>query len=144
MKHKAIIWLVTVALFVNQTYAYAFVPCESIQAFVGLGDKPADADDSHEMSHPIAHRMSHDMAEHQMPHQNDQRNDQQRTQQKHDCDNSCCDQECSCPVGTFSSALLMEFHTLHASTANAESISLYPFLLAELFLPSLRKPPIIG
>ena len=59
-------------------------------------------------------------------------------------DMDCCDQQCSCLTGTCASVTLTHFITTTPLKLESESSSFYLFSIQDAFLPSLRKPPIIG
>ncbi|WP_339722221.1 hypothetical protein [uncultured Paraglaciecola sp.] len=115
--NKVLTWVLIVALLLGQSYAYASVPCESVD---DLG--------SQHTNHMAS--MSTDEMQHQMP------------QQALAMD--CCDQDCSCPTGTCSSVTLSHFMIVTAVNIVSQPSVFYLFSIQDAFLPSLRKPPIIG
>jgi hypothetical protein len=92
--------------------------------------------------------MQNSMAKHvmtsDMQHSMQQHNMQQQNVQQKNMAMDCCDQECSCPTGVFSSAMLTYFFTTSALNLVSKPSNFYLFSIQETFLPSLRKPPIIG
>ena len=127
-------------LLISQSYAYASVPCES------NGDiNSQQHNDMHTMQNSMAkHVMTSDM-QHSMQQQNmQQQSMQQQNMQQKNMAMDCCDQECSCPTGVFSSAMLTYFFTTSALNLVSKPSNFYLFSIQESFLPSLRKPPIIG
>ena len=56
----------------------------------------------------------------------------------------CCDQECSCPTGACASVTLTHDITATSLQLVSDSSVFYLFSIPDAFLPSLRKPPIIG
>ena len=122
-------------LLISQSYAYASVPCES------NGDI-----NSHQ--HNDMRTMQNSMTKHvmtsDMQHSMQQQNVQQKNVQQKSMAMDCCDQECSCPTGVFSSAMLTYFFTTSALNFVSKPLGFYLFSIQETFLPSLRKPPIIG
>ena len=127
-------------LLISQSYAYASVPCES-----NGNSNSQQHDDMRTMQNSMAkHVMSSDM-QHSMQQQNmQQQNMQQQNVQQKNMAMDCCDQECSCPTGVFSSAMLTYFFTTSALNLVSKPSNFYLFSIQETFLPSLRKPPIIG
>jgi uncharacterized protein involved in copper resistance len=144
-KNKVIAWVFIMTLLISQSYAYASVPCES------NGDiNSQQHNDMHTMQNSMAkHVMTSDM-QHSMQQQNmQQQNMQQQSMQQQNMQQKnmamdCCDQECSCPTGVFSSAMLTYFFTTSALNLVSKPSNFYLFSIQETFLPSLRKPPIIG
>ena len=125
MTDKIMTWVLILALLVSQTYAYASVPCE------------LNADMTRQLS-PMDHNLpEHDMSSHMQ--QNMHKDTQQQTFSM-----DCCDEECTCPTGTYSSVTLTHFSTVTALRLVSDSSDFYLLLLQDTFLPSLRKPPIIG
>lgn len=122
-------------LLISQSYAYASVPCES-------------NGDSNSQQHDDMRTMQNSMAKHvmtsDMQHSMQQHNMQQQNVQQKNMAMDCCDQECSCPTGVFSSAMLTYFFTTSALNLVSKPSNFYLFSIQETFLPSLRKPPIIG
>ena len=122
-------------LLISQSYAYASVPCES-------------NGDSNSLQHDDMRTMQNSMAKHvmssDMQHSMQQQNMQQQSVQQKNMAMDCCDQECSCPTGVFSSAMLTYFFTTSALNLVSKPSNFYLFSIQETFLPSLRKPPIIG
>ena len=128
-------WVLIMALLMSQSYAYASVPCES--------NANVSSDHNHTMSSntlgpqsldPMIHGLSgHDMA-----------NKMQHAAQQQNSSMDCCDDDCSCPSGTYSSATLTHFMNFSSLRLVSGPSGFHLFLLQETFLPSLRKPPIIG
>ena len=117
-------------LLISQSYAYASVPCES-----NANINSQQHNDMRTMQNSMAkHVMSSDM-----PHNMQQQADQQKNMAM-----DCCDQECSCPTGIFSSAMLTHFFTTAGLNLVSKPAGSYLFSIQETFLPSLRKPPIIS
>ena len=132
-KNKVIAWVFIMTLLISQSYAYASVPCES------NGDSNSQQhDDMRTMR-----TMQNSMAKHVMTSDMQHSMQQQIVQQKN-LAMDCCDQECSCPTGVFSSAMLTYFFTTSALNLVSKPSNFYLFSIQETFLPSLRKPPIIG
>jgi hypothetical protein len=125
MTNKVMTWVLIMALLISQSYAYASVPCElNVDMTSQLG--------------PMDHNLpEHDMSSHM------QQNMQKDTQQQ-GFSMDCCDDECSCPTGTYSSVTLTHFNTGTALKLVSDPSGFYLLLLQDTFLPSLRKPPIIG
>lgn len=134
-KNKVIAWVFIMTLLISQSYAYASVPCES-------------NGDSNSQQHDDMRTMQNSMAKHvmtsDMQHSMQQHNMQQQNVQQKNMAMDCCDQECSCPTGVFSSAMLTYFFTTSALNLVSKPSNFYLFSIQETFLPSLRKPPIIG
>jgi hypothetical protein len=133
MTNKVMTWVLIMALLISQSYAYAFVPCES---------------NAHASSQHIDDMgpMNQNLLESEMP-KHMQHNMKQNTQQdtlQQDMTMDCCDQECSCLTGTCASVTLSHFMTAAALSAVADSSGFYLFSIQDAFLPSLRKPPILG
>jgi hypothetical protein len=132
-KNKVIAWVFIMTLLISQSYAYASVPCES------NGDSNSQQhDDMRTMR-----TMQNSMAKHVMTSDMQHSMQQQIVQQKN-LAMDCCDQECSCPTGVFSSAMLTYFFTTSALNLVSKPSNFYLFSIQETFLPSLRKPPILG
>jgi len=119
-----------VTLLISQSYAYASVPCES-------------NGDVNSQQHNAMLTMQNSMANHVMT-SDMQHNMQQQTVQQKNMTMDCCDQECSCPTGIFSSVMLTHSFTTTAFNLVSKPSGFYLFSIQETFLPSLRKPPIIG
>ena len=124
-------WVVIMTLLISQSYAYAFVPCES------NGHANASSQHIDDMG-----AMPHNLLESDMPNHR-QHNMKQDTQQQ-DMAMDCCDQQCSCLTGTCAYVTLTHFMTATALSAVADSSGFYLFSIQDAFLPSLRKPPILG
>lgn len=116
MTNKVMTWVLIMALLVSQSYAYALVPCES---------------NAH------ASMLESDMPSHM------QHNMEQSIQQPVVA-MDCCDQECSCLTGACASVTLSHFINDTALTVVSDPAGFYLFSIQDAFLPSLRKPPIIG
>lgn len=134
-KNKVIAWVFIMTLLISQSYAYASVPCES-------------NGDINSQQHNDMRTMQNSMTKHvmtsDMQHSMQQQNVQQKNVQQKNMAMDCCDQECSCPTGVFSSAMLTYFFTTSALNLVSKPSNFYLFSIQETFLPSLRKPPIIG
>jgi hypothetical protein len=117
------------ALLISQSYAYAFAPCESN---AHASRQHADDMGSQHFAPKIHSSLEAEMTNHM----------QQNTQQ--DMAMDCCDQECSCLTGTCASVIFTQFITATALNTVSDSSGFYLFLIQDAFLPSLRRPPIIG
>ena len=134
MTSKVMTWVMIMALLISQSYAYAFVPCES-NAHVSsrhINDMGSDSLSSADYS-----QSEHDMPNHM---QHNKRQDTQQQKMVMDC----CDQECSCLTGTCASVMLTHLMTATALNLASDSPAFYLFSIQETFLLSLSKPPIIG
>lgn len=109
------------ALLASQSYAYAYVPCESTNIVSSQHDDMDMVSMEHEMPNPMQHNMA------------------QRTFVM-----DCCDQDCKCPTGTVSSVTLSHFNSACAVNLVSQPSGFYLFSIQDAILPSLRKPPIIG
>jgi hypothetical protein len=118
--NKVLTWVLIVTLLISQSYAYASVPCESNDVANSLHQM-----DMASVDHEMPSSMQHDMS-------------------KQDFVMDCCDDECSCPTGTVSSVTLSHFKSVSAVNLVSQPAVFYPFSIQDAFLPSLRKPPIIG
>jgi hypothetical protein len=143
MTNKVMPWFMIIALLVSQSYAYAFIPCESNGFTNAQHDKHMDSNSlvPNSLVPMQYNQVVHDMAEHK------QHNMQQETQQETQYQNTsmqCCDQDCSCLTGTCASITLI--HSVHATVLNVvpDSAGFYLFILQDAFLPSFLKPPIIS
>jgi recombination DNA repair RAD52 pathway protein len=125
-------WILIMVMLISQSYAYASVPCGS----------NADATSQHNNDMNAMIMSDHSLPEHDM--QSHMQQDMQKNTQQQEFSMDCCDEECSCPTGTYSSATLTHFITVTALRSVSEPSGFYLFLLQETFLPSLRKPPIIS
>jgi len=134
MANKVMTWVLIMTLLISQSFAYASVPCEI------NGDSMSQHNNA--MAPQSLVRMDHTMPEHDMPNHMQHGMPQEMQQQKFSMD--CCDQECSCPTGTYSSVTLTHFTTAAASRLVSDSAGFYLFSIQDAFLPSLRKPPLIG
>ncbi|MFT7412177.1 MAG: hypothetical protein ACI9J4_000533 [Paraglaciecola sp.] len=123
------------ALLISQSYAYAFVPCEPNEH---ANTSRQHIDDTGAMPHNM---LESDMPKH-MRH-NIKQNTKQNTQQQ-DMSMDCCDQQCSCLTRTCASVTLTHFITATAINTVSDSSSFYLFSIQVVFLPFLRKPPIIS
>jgi hypothetical protein len=130
MTNKVMTWVLIMALLISQSFAYAFVPCESN----GLASSQHNGHTTSNSSVIMQHNQPmHDMPDHM----------QHDTQQKR-ISMECCDQDCSCLTGTCASVTLTHAATAAAlNTASDPSVS-YLFILQDAFLPSLLKPPIFS
>jgi microcystin-dependent protein len=132
-------WVLIMALLISQSYAYAFVPCESNEH---ANTSRQHIDDTGAMPHNM---LESEMPKH-MRHnvkQNTKQNTQQNIQQQ-DMSMDCCDQQCSCLTGTCASVTLTHFITATAINPVSDSSGFYLFSIQVVFLPFLRKPPIIS
>ena len=137
--NKVMTWVLIMTLFFSQSYAYAFVPCESnahgtSQHITDMGSNSLAPQSLASMTHSM---LESDMANHM------QHNMMQDTQQKKPA-MDCCDQECSCLTGTCASVTLSHFITSTTLLVVSDSAGFYLFSIQDAFLPSLNKPPIIG
>lgn len=133
MTNKVSTWVLIMALLISQSYAYAFAPCESNahasrQHVDDMGSKSLDPKIHSQLEAEMTIHMQHNM--------------EQDTQQ--DMAMDCCDQECSCLTGTCASVTFTQFITVTAVNAVSDSSGFYLFSIQDAFLPSLRRPPIIG
>jgi hypothetical protein len=138
MTNKVMIWVLIMALLISQSYAYAFVPCESNAHVISQ-----HIDDIGSQS--LA-PMDHSLHESDMPNymQHDSKQNTQQLSQQQDMAMECCGQECSCLTGTCASVTLTQFITATALNVVSDPSGFYLFSIPDAFLPSLRKPPIIG
>jgi hypothetical protein len=120
MINRVTTWVLIMALLISQSYAYASVPCES--------NGNVMSQNNHDMGMMV-------MMDHSLPEHDTQ-------QQEFVMD--CCDEECSCPAGTYSSVTLTHFITASALRLVSAPSSFILVLIQDAFLPSLRKPPIFG
>ena len=134
MANKVMTWVLIMTLLISQSFAYASVPCEI------NGDSMSQHNNA--MAPQSLVRMDHSMPEHDMP--NHMQHDMPQEMQQQKLSMNCCDQECSCPSGTYSSVTLTHFTTAAASRLVSDSSGFYLFSIQDAFLPSLRKPPLIG
>jgi hypothetical protein len=143
MTNKVMPWLMIIALLVSQSYAYAFVPCESNGFTNAQHDKHMESNSLVPNSLvPVQYnQVVHDMSEHK---QHDMQQEMQQETQYQNTSMQCCDQDCSCLTGTCASITLI--HSVHASVLNvvSDSAGFYLFILQDAFLPSFLKPPIIS
>ena len=138
MTNKVSTWVLIMALLISQSYAYAFSPCES-NAHTSrqhINDMDPKSLDPQSLDPNIHSQLEAEMANHM------QHNMQHDTQQ--DMAMDCCDQECSCLTGTCASVTFTQFITVTAVNAVSDSSGFYLFSIQDAFLPSLRRPPIIG
>jgi hypothetical protein len=135
MTNKVMTWVLIMALLISQSYAYAIVPCES------NGHANASSQRSDDMG-----AMPHNLLESDMPNhmQHVMKKDTNQNTQQQDMAMDCCDQQCSCLTGTCASVTLTHFMTATALKRVSDSSGFYLFSIQDAFLPSLRKPPIIG
>jgi hypothetical protein len=56
----------------------------------------------------------------------------------------CCDEDCSCPLGTITSMALTNSACDLDSNTDLQNTSFYSFSIQDTYLPFLHKPPIIG
>ena len=129
MVNKIMTWGFIMALLISQSYAYASLPCES--------NLYAISQHNNDMS-----SMDHDQPEHDMP--SHMQHNMQKSAQQQEFSMDCCDDDCSCPTGTYSSATLTHFITVTPLRLVSGPSGFYLFSIQDAFLPSLRKPPIIG
>lgn len=130
MTNKVMTWVLIMALLISQSYAYAFVPCESN----GLGS-------SQHNSHPTPKSvisMQHKQLMHDMP------SHMQHDMQQQKISMECCDQDCSCLTGTCASVTLTHSITAAALNTASDPSGFYHFMLQDTFLPSFLKPPIFS
>jgi hypothetical protein len=151
MTNKVMPWFMIIALLVSQSYAYAFIPCESNGFTNAQHDKHMDSNSlvPNSLVPMQYNQVVHDMAEHKQHNmqQDMQQETQQETLQETQYQNTsmqCCDQDCSCLTGTCASITLI--HSVHATVLNVvpDSAGFYLFILQDAFLPSFLKPPIIS
>jgi hypothetical protein len=147
MTNKVSTWVLIMALLISQSYAYAFSPCESNAHAstlhiddMGSQHLSPQSLDPQSLDLNIHSQLEAEMTIH-MQH-NMEQNTQQDTQQ--DMAMDCCDQECSCLTGTCASVTFTQFITVTAVNAVSDSSGFYLFSIQDAFLPSLRRPPIIG
>lgn len=120
--NKVLTWGVIVMLLLSQSYAFGSVPCGSID----------DASSQHN------HHMANSLIEHDMPKH------MQHPMPQPQLVMDCCDQDCSCPTGTCASATLSHIVSVNTVILVSQASGFYLFSIADPFLPSLPKPPIIG
>jgi hypothetical protein len=137
-KNKVIAWVFIMTLLISQSYAYASVPCESNE------DMNSQQHDDLRTMRTMPNSMAKHVMSSGMQHSMQQQNIQQQNVQQKNMAMDCCDQECSCPTGVFSSAMLTYFFTTSALNLVSKPSNFYLFSIQETFLASLRKPPIIG
>ena len=125
MTNKVMTWVLIMALLVSQSYAYASVPCESNGNVSSQHTHDMGAMDDNMVEHDMSSHMQHDM-------------------QQQEFAMDCCDQECSCLSGIYSSVTLSHFMTVTAVNLVSEPSGFYLFSIPDAFLASLRKPPIIS
>jgi hypothetical protein len=125
MTNKVTTWVLILALLISQSYAYAFEPCESTGHASSEHNNDMDSMDHSLLEHDMSSHMQHD------------------TQQQ-EFAMDCCDQQCSCLTGTCASVTLTHFMTATPIKLISEPSGFELFSIQETFLPSLRKPPIIG
>ena len=118
-------WVLIMALLLSQSYAYAFVPCES-----NGHTSSQHNNDMGSMDHSL---MEHDMSSHM-----------QQDMQQQEFAMDCCDQECSCLTGACASVTLSHFMTATPLKLISEPSGFELFSIQQTFLPSSRKPPIIS
>jgi hypothetical protein len=123
-------WVVIMTLLIGQSYAYGSLPCES------------NGEVSSQHYNDMV-TMKNSMVEHVMASDIPHNMQQQAVQQKNKA-MDCCDQECNCPTGIYSSAMLTHLFTNAALKLVSKPSGFYLFSIQDTFLPSLRKPPIIG
>jgi hypothetical protein len=146
MTNKVSTWVLIMALLISQSNAYAFVPCESNAhaSRLHIDDMSTQGLDPQRLDPKIHRPLEAEMnihMQHSM-HMNTQQETQQETQR--DMAMDCCDQECSCLTGTCASVTFTQFITFTAGNAVSDSSGFHLFLIQDAFLPSLRRPPIIG
>ena len=143
MKNKVMTWVMIIAFLMSQSYAYAFVPCES-------NDTGNRQHNEHIVSSslapnslaPMQHsQLKHDMSNHM---QHDLQKDTSENTQQQGMSMQCCDQDCSCLTGTCTSVTLTHCITTVALKSVIDPSGFYPFTLQYTFLPSFLKPPIIS
>jgi len=143
MTNKVTTWVLIMALLISQSYAYAFAPCESNAHAsrqhvddMGSQSMAPQSLDPQSMDPKIHSQLEAEMTNHMQHHM------LQDTQQ--DMAMDCCDQECSCLTGTCASVTFTQFITITSVNAVSNSSVFYLFSIQDAFLPSLRRPPIIG
>lgn len=124
IKKMGVAWVVIVVLIISQSYVYASIPCE------------ANGEPGHQQQTGIDPMLS-TMGTHNMPSEL-----HHEMQQGFSMD--CCDQECTCLNGTYSSATLTHFLGLTGLLPVTHASAFYLFSVQDAFLPSLRKPPILS
>ena len=138
MTNKVMTWVLIMALLISQSYAYASVPCESNARGEHNHTMGSNSLDPQSLASQRLDPMTHGSLEHDMT------NHMQHAAQQQAFSMDCCDDECSCPSGTSSSATLTHFMTFSALRLVSDPSGFHLLLLQETFLPSLRKPPIIS
>ena len=143
MTNKVMTWVMIIALLFSQSYAYAFVPCESN----GIANSQHN---EHMVSSNLApsslapmqqNQLVHDMSTHM---QHDMQQDTKHNTQQQEMSMQCCDQDCSCLTGTCASVTLTHSITATALNGVSDPSSFYLFILQYTFLPFFLKPPIIS
>jgi hypothetical protein len=129
MTNKVSTWVLIMALLISQSYAYASAPCESNahasrQHVDDMGSISLDPNVHSSLEAEMTNHMQQDMQQ--------------------DMAMDCCDQECSCLTGTCASVIFTQFISVTAGNTVSDSSGFYLFLIQDAFLPSLRRPPIIG
>ena len=135
MVNKVMTWVLIMTLLSSQSFAYASIPCESNDGSMSHHNNlMASTSLVPQSLNPMPHSMpEHDMSGHT-----------QHKMQQQEFSMDCCDDECNCPTGTYSSVTLTHSNTLTALRLVSDPTSFQLFLIPDAFLPSLRKPPIIG
>ncbi len=123
-------WVMIIALLISQSYAYAFVPCES--------NGPASSQHNGHTTSNSSVTMQHNQPMQDMPDHKEH-----DTQQKQ-ISMECCDQDCSCLSGTCASVTLTHAASTAALNTASDPSVYYLFILQDAFLPSLLKPPIFS
>jgi hypothetical protein len=143
MTNKVMTWVMIIALLISQSYAYAFVPCESN----GIVNSQHN---EHKVSSNLVPnslapmqqtQLVHDMSKHM---QHDTQQDTKQNTQQQEMSMQCCDQDCSCLTGTCASVTLTHSITATALNAVSNPSGFYLFILQYTFLPFFLKPPIIS
>jgi hypothetical protein len=149
MTNKVMTWVLIMALLVSQSYAYAFVPCESnahasSQHNNAMASKSLDPQslDPQSLDPQSLDPIKQSMLESDMPSHMQHNMEQSSQQPKVAMD--CCDKECSCLTGACASVTLSHFISDTALTVVSDSAGFYLFSIPDAFLPSLRKPPIFS
>jgi hypothetical protein len=125
MTNKVMTWVLIMTLLISQSYAYASIPCESNRDATSQHISELDS-----MVHSLLETDMTNQMQHDMPQQ--------------DVAMECCDHDCSCPTGVCASAMLTHFFHATPLKLVSEPSGFYLFSKQDVFLPSLRKPPIIG
>ena len=128
-----------IALLFSQSYAYAFVPCES-------NDIVNSQHNEHMLSSNLVPNSLAPMQQNQLVHDmsTHMQQDTKHNTQQQEMSMQCCDQDCSCLTGTCASVTLTHSITATALNGVSDPSSFYLFILQYTFLPFFLKPPIIS